>query len=309
MAKINTLSASDPVTKQALAGLQETAPILQDIEFYTKSGPADSIKKSREGAEKSKITRSLNEDNTATPPTPVYEPVAKKIISFDAKVDRILEDRNEDAASELATQTFLEAKEAGWALQSLCFNGDVGADAENFDGLDELVVAGQIRNTDTNGIQIPVGGDAVKGAQQVAIETMLKHAAMVRGGATHMYMNEFLKIRWLTVAKSLGYYSAIDTPDGKVEKIADVIVRGAGYNKDGSLILPQSETVGSNADCSSIFFARWAEKSDLSALTSVGLKATYAGQVGNFYVNNVNMDMVLTLQNDTALMKSMGWRL
>jgi hypothetical protein len=304
------LTQSNPVNNLVLDGLEASCPILQDVEFYSRSGSADRVKEHREGEEKTKITRSLNEDNTATAPTPVYITPAKKIVSFDAKVDTILEDRNEDAEEELAFQTRAEAEEAGYALQEMFFEGDDASDAEDFDGFRNLVVAGQVRTTDTNGKQLPVGGDAQAQAQQEAIETLLQHAALVRGGASHMYMNELLRIRLVTVGKNLGYYSqSIDEFGQPIERIANIILRGAGYEKDGTALLPFDETVGSSTDCSSIFFVRWAERKDLTCLTSVGVSARYAGQIGNHLINNVNLEAVLVLQNQTALMQSQGWRL
>lgn len=310
MALLRAISAGDPVSNLALEGLEQTCPLLQDVQFYTRDGAADSVKQSREGTAKTKITRSLNEDNTATPPTPVYAPVTKKIVSFDAKVDVVLEDRNEDPEAELAHQTRLEAIEAGWALQEMFFEGDSGADAENFDGMKNLVDASWIINTDTNGTQLPVGGDAQRAAQQTAVEKLMQHFARVRGGATHAYMNEFLKIRWLTVAKNLGYYrQSKDELGNVIEMIGTVIVRGAGYKKDGTTLLPFTETVGTSTDCSSIYLVRWGERTDLTALTSVGVRGRYAGQIGNYLINNINLDAAVHLQNKTALVKSTGWRL
>jgi len=88
-----------------------------------------------------------------------------------------------------------------------------------------------------------------------------------------------------------------------------VIVRGAGYTKAGVPLLPFDETVGANSNCGSIFCVRWSERVDLTALTSVGLKARYAGQSGNLITNNVNLDMALVLQDPVALVQVKGWRI
>jgi hypothetical protein len=86
-------------------------------------------------------------------------------------------------------------------------------------------------------------------------------------------------------------------------------VRGAGYQEDGDTLLPFTESVGGDSNCSSMFFARWGERRDLTLLTSVGVRGRYSGQVGNFIINNVNLDAVLHLQNPTALVQSRGWRI
>lgn len=306
---IQQVSPGDPVSNLAVLGLMKYAPILKDAEFYQKSGAADSVKRAASGTTKTKITRSLNENDSATAGTRTYDPATKKIVSVEAKVDVVLQDRGEVPEDELAVQTSLECEEASWILQDMFFNGDSGTDAEDFDGMANLVQSGQTINTDTNGIQVPVGGDSVAGAQQTAIETLRQHMARVIGGASHIYMNEFLKIRWVTVAKKLGYYDRIQTIDGYIETIGGVIIRGAGYEKDGTPLLPFTETVGSNADCSSIYMVRWGERTNLTCLTSVGIKGRYVGQVGKFLTNSVDLDMTLHLQNYNALWKSQGWRL
>lgn len=134
--------------------------------------------------------------------------------------------------------------------------------------------------------------------------------AMIPGGASHLYMNEFLKIRFLTVGKALGYYDkSKDEFGNSIERIGDVIIRGAGYAADKTRLLPQTETTGTSNNCSSIIAVRWGEGIDVSALTSKGLVGRYAGQSGNFLTNNVNLDMALVLQNAESIIKSAGWRL
>jgi len=308
---IQQISPGDPVSQLAIQGLMETAPFLRDCQFYSRSGSSDLVKEEREAETPSTIFRSVNEDNTATGPSPNYLSVPKKIVSFDAKVDVILEDRKEDPETELAHQTRLKANEAGWILQEKFFEGDSAVNSEEFDGLRNLVNTSWVYDIDTNGIQLTLGNsDTAVANQQKAIEALLKLFEKVRGGASHAYMNPFLKVRFLTVAKNLGYYRmSKDELGNTIEMIGDVIIRSAGFKKDGTPLLPFNETVGTSTDCSSIFAVRWGERVDLTALTSVGCKGRYAGQIGNFLINNVNMDMTLVLQDPSAIVQAKGWRL
>jgi hypothetical protein len=308
---LRQISPSDNLTNVILTGLEKNAPALQDIQFYSKMGDADSLKKQRTGSTTS-IFRPLNEDNEATPPSNTYDPIAKKIVSFDIKVDRVLEDRNEDVATELVTQSGLEAEDAGWILQEKFFEGNSSTEgSDEFDGLRRMVKNAWIKTAGTNGLVAALGNsDAAVTAQQTFMESLINFFKLVRGGASHCYMNEFMQTRILTIAKNLGYYrQSKDELGNIVDLIGKTIIRGAGYKKNGDANLPFTETVGENHKCSSIFLARWGERKDLSALTSVGCKAVYAGLVGNFYTNNVNMDMALALQNDTALVQVKGYSL
>lgn len=297
-------SDSGPVSQVALEGLEENCPILREAQFYTRPGSADLLKRARTGETKAKITRSLNESNSAMPPTPVYDPVTKKIVSFDAKVDVTIEDRNDDLATELAEQTRLESEEASWVLQEMFFEGDDASDSEDFDGMRQIVDAGQVY---TDGLLVPAGSsDSNRQAMQLALEKFKQNVARVRGGATHVYMNEFLKMRWVSVAKELGYHSkTVDEFGDEIDRIGNVIIRGAGYKENGNTLLDFTEAGGTT----SMFFARWGERKDLTLLTSVGVKGRYSGQSGNFLVNNVNLDAVLHLQNAYALVQSTAWKI
>lgn len=310
--KIREISPSDPVSRLALDGLMESAPILLDAEFYTRDGNADSLKKPASGTAKTKITRSLNENNTATGGTRTFESATKKIISFDAKVDVVLEDRNIDPEDELAAQTKEEAYEAGFELQDLFFNGDSGTDAEDFDGFDNKVKTANIHTFADNGYVLPVGNsDAHRQAQQLAAEYLLRSFVKVRGGATHAYMNELLKVRWLTILKELGYYQGpkFDEFGNQIDEVRGVKLVGAGYDADGNPLMPFTEACGTSPNTSGIFLVRWGVKRDLTCLTSVGVKGRYSGQSGNYLINNVNFDMDLVLQNNAALHKVKGWKL
>lgn len=305
---LRKLSPGDPVTNLALEGLEQTAPILSDAQWYNRPGSADNVKRARLGTAGT-IFRALNSDNSATAPTPVYDLVAKKLISYDSKVDVALEDRNEDPIEELAHQTRLDAVEIGYVLQEKFFEGDTGDDANEFDGLRNKVIAGNVRAEDP--IPLLLGNsDANRQAQQQFLEAFLSSAATVKGGASHAYMNALLKIRLLIIGKELGYYrNQKDEFGDTIEQIGDVIIRSAGYKSDGTPLLPLTETLGDHLTTSSIFFARWGERSDLTVLSSKGVVGRHAGQSGNYYINNVNCDAALVLQNQNALVQHKGWAL
>lgn len=309
--KIRAISQTDPLTTTAINGLVSTARILEDVEFYSKPGAADSLKKKRKG-NTTEIFRTVNENNTAEPPTPEYIPAVKKIVSVDASVDVVLEDRNEDIDTELATETFNQCESAGYVLQEKIFEGkEAVATPNEFNGFRNLVPVAQVVPAGDNGLVLTLGNsDVAFKAQQVAIEKLLQFLALVRGGAQYAYMNEFLKIRWITIAKNTGYYrQSKDELGNTLDQIGNTIIKGAGYKEDGSTLLPFTETVGAAKTCSSIFAVRYGEKKELTALTSVGVKARYAGQAGNLITNNINLDMALVLQNPTALWQSSGWML
>jgi len=307
MANIRQVSPGDPLSAVAINAMAEVAPILEDIQFYTMPGTADTLYEDFDAGEKTKITRSLNEDNSATPPTPVPQTITKKIISFDSKVDKVYEQRGYDIPTAQTRQLQREARQAGFRFQYLVFEGDDGSDAEDFDGLRNIA---KTAYKNENGVLVPAGNsDSVVEAQQVAVETLLKEAAVLRAMNPIAYMNENLKIRWVTVAKNLGYYrQEIDTLGRYIERIGNLILKGAGYGADGAALLPFSETVNGGSS-SSIFFVEWGEGDKVTALTSKGFVAEDNGKVGNYYLVNCNMDMVLGIRTPWSLVVSQGWKL
>lgn len=309
---LREISPSDPVTNLVLQGFEKSAPILKEAQFYAKNGAADSKKRAKATSEKTDLFRALNADNTASTYTPTYDTVTKKIVSFDVSVDVTLEDRNEDPLAELAQETINQSESFGYLLQEELFKADTDDDSQEFNGMEAICEDRSLQETvnDGSGLVLLMGNsDTVVAEQQKAIELLLRLFASVRGGASHAYMNEYLKIRWLTIAKNLGYYrQSKDELGNMIEMIGDTVIRGAGYNEPGSPLLPFTETPGGGSS-SSIFCVRWGEGKDLTILTSVGIKGRYAGQSGNFLINNVNMDAALHLQNNTAMKQSRGWKL
>jgi len=303
---IREISQNDPISNLALDGLLESAPILDDAQFYSSDGNADTLKDALTGSDPAgKITRSINEANPESTHTRPETAYPKKLVSFTSKADAALEDRNIDPNTELAQITYQDAYRRGFVLQNMFFEGDSAADAEDFDGFRNLVTAGNILN---DGVVVPVGGDAVAADQQTAIERLLQHFASVRGGAQFAYMNDSLRIRWLTVAKKLGYYSqSHDELGNQIERIGDTIIRGAGKDYAGADLLPFTETVPV-ANSSSIFLARYAERMNLTALTSAGVHGRFS-EDATFLKNTVNFDITLILQDPKALVQSQGWRL
>lgn len=314
MPTLRQLSASNPLNNRIVDGLEFAAPFLQDAIFYARSGNADMVKQAREGTTQAAYFRALNASaNTVTPPTPSYPTLTKRIVSFDAKVDRVVQDRGEAIEDEIAYQCYLEAREAGWILQEKFFEGDNASVSTEFDGLTTLVDAGQSYEIGAGaGVVLQLGNsDDAVAAQQQGIEELMRLKMRVRGGATHFYMNDWLKARWLTVAKNLGYYrQSKDELGNEIELIGDVIIRGAGMKKDYTQLLPFSDSVSGGAtNCSPIYAVRWGERSDLSALTTVGVSSSLPALSGNFWIVNVNLDIALLLQDTTAVVKAQGWRL
>ena len=301
MASLREVSVSNPVSDAVVEELYNAAPILNDIEFYQQDGGAPLIKTGREPDSGEVGFRALNEDQVATGPTRPEVPQPKKILGFEAKVDRVLEDRNEDVDAELEQETRLKAQESGFILQEKIFDGNSATNAKEFDGMRVLAAAEKVI-TPADPVVFELGGDDKLLSQQVAFETLMNFMARIPAGATHVYVNANLLNRLIIIAKHLGYYRmSKDELGNQIDMIGDVVVRSAGRKYNGDALLPFDQTVGANNDTGDIVAVRHGEKRWLTALTSKGVNADFEGLRGKFYVNTMDLDMTLVLQHDAAL--------
>lgn len=312
--KLRQISQANPVTNIVLDEFEKEAPILADAEFYSKDGNSDLSKRGREpGDGPADVFRDLNEPETSTPPTRTYDPVVKRIVSFEAQVDRVLEQRNVDVATELEQETRIKANEAGQTIQETFFLGDEADNPKSPNGMAALVQPDRVVNgMGGDPVALVLGGDAKRLEQQVVLEFILNWLRSIR--ATHAYFPDTFLTRLLLVAKNLGFYQlqlAKDSVGATIENdtIGGVIMRSAGRKYSGADILPFTETLGDADDTASAFACRWGQGTDLTVLTSVGVSGDYEGLRGKFYVNTVDMDMQLHLQRHGSLGQLRGLQL
>ncbi len=312
--KLRQISQGNPVTNIVLDEFEKEAPILQDAEFYSKTGSTDLSKRGREPEQPAvNPFRNLNEPETSDPPTRVYDPVVKRIVSFEAQVDKVLEDRNEDVAAELEQETRIEANEVAQTLQGTFFLGDEATNAKSPNGMAALVKPSMVTNGNGGApLALVLGGDAKRLEQQVVLEFIMNWFRSVR--ATHAYFPDTFLTRLMLVAKNLGFYQlqvAKDSMGATVENdtVGGVILRSTGRTYSGAAISPFNETLGAANDTASAFACRWGTGTDLTVLTSVGVHAEYEGLRGKFYVNTVDMDMQMHLQKTRSLGRLRGLRL
>lgn len=312
--KLRQISQANPVTNIVLDEFEKEAPILMDAEFYSKSGNTDLSKRGREPGDGAVDPfRDLNEPEFSLPPARVYDPVTKKIVSFEAQVDRVLEHRNVDPAAELEQETRIQANEVGQTLQETFFLADEAANPKSPNGMAALVKPEMVTNGNGGApISLVLGGDAKRLEQQVALEFVMNWLRSVR--ATHAYFPDTFLTRLILVAKNIGFYRLQVTKDSlgatiENDSIDGVILRSTGRRYSGAEITPFNETLGAANDTSSAFACRWGEGTDLTVLTSVGVSGDYEGLRGKFHVNTVDMDMQMHLQKSRSLGRLRGLQL
>lgn len=314
MPSIFELSATDPRTTLVLNNFVQAAPIIQDLNaesaFYTRNGDSDRVREGRDSTGGS-LFRSINADNNPSAANVTYVSGDKKIISFSPKVDKINEARGNDIDSELAYETAAKAENKGYAFQTAMFEGDSGTNADSIDGFRSLVASANVEEPPEK-LVIPIGGDAVKQAQQEFFEYFFNWLEAIPGGADYAYMNNKIRNRMLMAAKNVGYYrQSKDALGNRVEMVGDVVVRGAGHKADRSLNLPFNESYTDDSatthnDTSSIFAARFGTRRQVTMLTSQGGFLVDFEEKSNHLYHHVNADVAPIVQEPDALQQLRG---
>lgn len=303
--KLNQVSTNDTLTQQVVAQMISRATVLEFAEFYPIIGNADYTRKasSATGGQ----FRAADSDYSTNTATPAFANPNLKIFGDKVQVDRAYERRGIDIASVRARELMNFAKNIGKQFQYYFFNGS--GSSNQFTGLKATVPSSQKITADTNGIQVTLGNDNTsKTKQQTFLELIQRLIQSIDGGAQAMFMNPQLLSRLTTIAREFirwepnNFGTLVPYFDG-------VPLRSAGYDKDGNLVIPQNETVGTSTDCTSVYAVRFGEGADLSVATNIGVEVKDLGVVGVHYTHYVEFDAAPVLLNDLAVARLEGIRL
>lgn len=316
--KLNQLSGQTQQTSDEDAALRSVvlnemigaASILNFAEFYTMSGNADTP------LQAASITggtvRAVGSDYATNPSTPSYGAVALKIYGDKIETDIAYERRGLDIGSERSRQLVTFSQALGRFLQDSMVNGV--ADATNFGGLKEQIAAGQTLSlgASADGFLVKLGNsnDAVE-SQQIFKEYVDELLASVIGGASALLCPIKAISRMTTIGMQFVQKGAVDAVFADQLGVYNgVPVVNAGYGKDGTTaVLPATETVGANNDCSSLYALKFGEKENVTFATNVGVQVKDRGLVGSLYTTMVDFDIDMEILNAKAAWRLKGVRL
>lgn len=303
--KLQQISANDTLTQQVVSQMISRATVLEFAEFYPMVGNADYTRKaaSASGGQ----FRALDTDYPSNIISPAFANLVLRILGDKVQVDRAHERRGLDIASVRARELLNFGQNLGKQFQKFFFNGS--GSGNEFTGLKLLVPAGQKITPAANGISVTLGNDnTAKTAQQTFLEQLNTLIQKVDAGAQVLFMNARALSRLTTIAREFITWQP-NTFGTMIPYYNGIPLRDAGYDKDGNLIIPQNETVGTSTDCTSIYAVRFGEASDLSIATNIGVEVKDLGLVGVHYIHSVEFDAVPVLLNDLAVARLEGIRL
>ncbi|MEV5472971.1 major capsid protein [Streptomyces sp. NPDC052207] len=248
-------------TNQLAQGVMETfltdteSVVLDAIQFEDVAGNAWAY--NEEATLPGVAFRDVNEGYTESTGTLNTKTESLKIFGGDADVDRFIVNTRGNLANQRATQTALKIKALRLGFQTAFINGDSSVNAKSFDGLKKRLVGSQVIDTGTNGLPIFTAASPASSANDF-FDTLEALIAAVPGGANALYMNAGTKARIKSAARRLNAWQQQRTEFGKsIDTYNGVALLDIGNDSSGSAILPQTETLGTNSDTSSIYAVRW----------------------------------------------------
>lgn len=237
-----------------LAGVIETiaqeSPVIQRLPFIEIVG--NGLTYNRENVAPTADFYSVGDDWQEDTPTFTQVTATLRILGGDADIDNFLKATRSNLQDLEAAVVQLKARAVQALFDDTFVNGNTGSNAEAFDGIDQLTVAGQTVSMGTDGGTLTLA----------KLDEMLDK---VRGGKPDLLLMSRRTRRTLNeLARETGTFLQADRDQfGQVVQFYDGIP--VGIND----YIADDQTVGASEDCSTIYAMQFGEGA-LSGLTAPG---------------------------------------
>ncbi|MBA2448352.1 MAG: phage major capsid protein [Chloroflexi bacterium] len=213
------------------------------------------------------------------------------ILGGDADVDNFIHRTRSRETDQRAVQTAAKAKDVSRKWEQTTINGAVATDANSFDGLATLAVAGQTITAGANGA-----------ALTLALLDQLVDA--VKGGKPHLLL---MSKRTRRALKALLQASAHYVEQG-ADQFGRQVMFYDGIPVEVSDYQPDTETQGSSNLASSIYALQFSDADGLVGLTNGGLDVIDVGQLESKDASRVRLRWYvgLALLRDSAIARLKG---
>lgn len=202
------------------------------------------------------------------------------ILGGDADVDRFIQQTRSNVSNQRAEQDKLKVKAISYKFSDAFFNGDITVDPKGFDGIKKRLTGSQVVDGATNGIPIVGNG----GTDTHAFFDKLDELLAAVPNADVIYANRQVRSKILSAGRRIGGVDLVkeDITGKRVAMWQGVPVLDPGDNLAGGQILPQTETMGTASDTSSVYAVRWGETDGdqaVTGLTNGGVMVDDLGQL------------------------------
>ena len=240
--------------------------------------------------------RAVNTAYTESTGTVLQRTETLSILGGDADVDTFIQQTRSNLNDQRAIQTTLKVKAAVIQYQDAFINGDNTANPEEFDGLVNRLAGAQVVETAVNGLFVVGASEA---NQQTFLDRLDDMLDQVTGGADALYMARGIRLRLRQSARRLQYWERDRDEFGRVVEFYNGIpMLILGDDLAGTAILPQTETVGSSTDCSSIYgvhFTGNEAEAGVTAVNNGGIQVKDLGEIDASPVFRTRIELFIGL--------------
>lgn len=251
---LTLVEASKLSNDTLLAGVIETlaqeSPVLQRLPFVEITG--NGLTYNRENAAPTAAFYDVGDTWDEDTPTFTQVTATLRILGGDADIDNFLKATRSNLQDLEAAVVQLKARAVRTLFDDTFVNGDTGANAQAFDGVDQLCTVGQTVSMGTNGAVL-------------TLEKLDELVDRVRGGKPDMLLMSRRTRRTLNgLAREAGSFLEADRDEfGQMVQFYDGVPIGINdYISD-------AVEVGTSEDCSTIYAMQFGEGA-LSGLTAPG---------------------------------------
>ncbi len=238
-----------------LEGVIETvvaeSPVLQRLPFIEIVG--NGLTYNRENAAATAAFFTVGSTWTESTPTFTQVTAALKILGGDADVDNYLSSTRNNVQDLEAAVVALKAKAVQQKFDDTFVNGDTSLDANAFDGIDRLAVAGQTTSMGTNGATLTLA----KLDELVDLVKVGKPQLLLMSRRTRRGLNALAR------AAGSGLVESERDEFGRMVQFYDGVPIGVND------FISDAKTVGTSTDCSTIYALQFGEGA-ISGLTGPG---------------------------------------
>ncbi len=318
----NNTDNSDAFRQLAVAAMLEAAPLLRYAQFYSMVGTADMVL--RETAMGQTIaTRALNANYTPQTNSLTPQTVTLARLGATIQTDIAIERMGEEAAASRRVQQLQEtARSLGRQLQAEIIGAPSVAIAFQTAGGHSISHAAtsvfnstQLVNfIGANGGQVLTGNsDAAKQGQQAFVEALDNLVLSVQGGAQVLIMNSQLIARLASIGREYVVYNTVQDVFGQpatIPTFRDVPIINAGFLANGTAqVISNTETLGTSTNCTSVYAARFGERSMFTLPTNVGVSVTDNGAVLQQLTTTLELEVGGLCAHSRAVARLQGVRL
>lgn len=252
--------SQDMLNRGVIETIIEESPILERLPFRTVEGNA--LKYNQENTLGGASFYAVNASWTEATATFTEKTASLSILGGDADVDNFIQRTRSNFTDQRATQTQMKAKDVARKFEETFITGDTAVDANSFEGIRDLTVAGQVVTAGANGAALSLG------MLDELIDT-------VKGGKPDMLLMAKRTRRQLkALMTASNHYIETDRNDfGRMMTLYD------GIPVEVSDWVPTNETHGTGTSLSSIYAIKFGEADGLVGLQNGGIETVDVGQL------------------------------